>query len=138
MNTFSSMSGKLNRFPKSVRLHFRKEIDELFSSGKSIKAFPIRAIYKFMPLSDVSVQVAMSVPKRYIKLAVNRNRIKRQMREIFRLNCHQTMQHFTSKGKRVQVMLIYTGKESPEYAVLETKIILILQRLQEADELGVV
>lgn len=132
------MTGKLNSFPKSVRLHFRKEIDELFNSGKSIKAFPVKAVYKMTPLTGDPLQVAVAVPKKFIKLAVNRNRIKRQMREVLRLNSHQCRQYFGNTNKRVQVMFIYSGKESPDYAVLESKIILILQRLQKADELGAI
>lgn len=132
------MAGKLNRFPKAVRLRLRKEIDDLFASGKAIKAFPVRAIYQFVPLPGEPLQIAVSVPKRMVKLAVNRNRIKRQMREVFRLNSHQLKHHLIGNNKRLQVMFVYTSKESPEYAVLESKIILILQRLQEADELGVV
>lgn len=128
------MAKGLNRFPKSSRLHLRKEINELFTSGKSIQAAPLRAVYKILPESGVPIRLAIAVPKRSVKLAVNRNRIKRQLREAFRLNCHAISEHLTQKGIRVQVIVVYNGKIYPDYAILESKIILILQRLLKITE----
>ncbi|MBL0341408.1 MAG: ribonuclease P protein component [Bacteroidetes bacterium] len=129
------MAKGLNRFPKSSRLHLRKEISEIFNTGKSIQASPLKAVYKILNDPGEPVQVGVAVPKRNVKLAVNRNRIKRQIKEAYRLNSQQTVDYFQKKGKRVQVMVLYSGKVSPQYAVIESKIILILQRLQKlADE----
>lgn len=132
------MADRIYRFPKSARLHLRKEISDLFTTGNSINAIPVRAKYKILPGPGVPLQMAVSVPKKHVKLAVNRNRIKRQIREIFRLNSHPTREYFAEKGKRAQIMFIYTTPEPPEYVILESKIILILQRLQEKNELGAV
>lgn len=128
------MAKGLNRFPKSSRLHLRKEINELFTSGKSIQAAPLRAVYKIIPEPGVPIRLAIAVPKRSVKLAVNRNRIKRQLREAFRLNCHAISEHLTQKGIRVQLIVVYNGKISPDYAIMESKIILILQRLLKITE----
>jgi len=132
------MADRIFRFPKSVRLHLRKEISDLFNSGNTINAFPVRAKYKICTGPGIPLQMAVSVPKKHVKLAVNRNRIKRQIREIFRLKSHPTREYFAGKGKRAQIMFIYANRESLDYAVLESKIILILQRLQEKNELGAV
>lgn len=70
--------------PKEERLCSRKALEELFGGGhKSISAFPIRAV--FMPNELGMVRIMVSVSKRYFKRAVKRNRIKRQLREAYRL-----------------------------------------------------
>ncbi|MBR1499812.1 MAG: ribonuclease P protein component [Bacteroidaceae bacterium] len=69
---------------KEERLCSRKAIDELFGGGhKSVTAYPIRAVY--MPSQEEGVRVMVSVSKRHFKRAVKRNRIKRQLRETYRL-----------------------------------------------------
>jgi ribonuclease P protein component len=123
-----------NHFPKSMRLHLRKEIETLFENGKILQETSVRAIYKYVPFDGSPVHIGVSVPKRNFKKAVDRNRIKRQMREVCRLNIHQACELFTSKGVTLNVMFIFTSRKPPEYGVLQSKIILILQRLQEAYE----
>ena len=69
---------------KEERLCSRKALEELFSGGhQSVSAFPIRAV--FMPNDVGLVRIMVSVSKRYFKRAVKRNRIKRQLREAYRL-----------------------------------------------------
>ena len=71
-------------FLKEERLCSRKVLEELFGGGhQSVSAFPIRAV--FMRSEQPGVRVLMSVSKRYFKRAVKRNRIKRQLREAYRL-----------------------------------------------------
>jgi ribonuclease P protein component len=133
------MKSSSYRFPKAARVHLRTDISSLFLTGKSISAYPLKGVYIRTAISgEWPIQVAVSVPKRIFKKAVDRNRIKRQIREIVRLHHHRFSEILLSRGKGVQLMFIFTGKESPEYAVLQSKIILILQRLMEADELAVV
>lgn len=74
------MSG-VHTFPKSERLCSRKAIEALFASGnRSFSAFPLRAVYR----QDSASQVMFTVSKRHFKHAVDRNRIKRQLREAWR------------------------------------------------------
>lgn len=71
-------------FLKEERLCSRKVLEELFGGGhQSVSAYPIRAV--FMQSEQPGVRVLMSVSKRYFKRAVKRNRIKRQLREAYRL-----------------------------------------------------
>lgn len=77
-------------FPKRERLVSNKLMDLLFTGGwsKSTAAFPIRMVFMEIPKTEKneSIQVLMSVSKRHFKHAVDRNRVKRQLRETFRLN----------------------------------------------------
>ncbi len=69
---------------KDERLCSRKALEELFGGGhQSVSAYPIRAV--FMPSEQPGVRILVSVSKRYFKRAVKRNRIKRQLREAYRL-----------------------------------------------------
>jgi len=122
-------------FSHSQRLKRRKEIDALFNEGKSISNYPIRVLYKQVkPEPGIPLKVAISVPKRTFKKAVDRNRIRRQIREIYRIHKTQLWDKLLSYGITYHIMLIYTGKERPGFAELSSKIIVILQRLSKVHE----
>ena len=72
---------------KEERLCSRKALEELFEgSNKSMLAYPIRAV--FQKTEEAGIRIMVSVSKRFFKRAVKRNRIKRQLREAYRLNKH--------------------------------------------------
>ena len=105
---------------KEEKLKGRKLIEQLFAEGKRVKSFPIQLIYfKNLEETGATLKVGFSVPKRNIKLAVNRNRIKRVLREVYRKNKHI----FSSQLKESYVfMFIYMAKEEINYAELELTI----------------
>lgn len=74
-------------FPKSEKLCSKKRIEKLFRQGNSVQSFPLKMI--FVRVDDlpeqIPFQVMVSVPKRHFKRAVHRNRIKRLLRESYRL-----------------------------------------------------
>lgn len=118
------------RFPKKEKLCSKRIIDDLFKNGESFTVFPFRVVWLQAELPEaVPTQIVMSVPKRRIKKAADRNRIKRLMREGWRKHKYLVNERLDEKGVQWAIMLIYTGKEGLEYAVAEEKIILILQRL---------
>ena len=101
-------------FKKEERLTSKKVIDKLFSEGDSFLSFPLKVIFYETSLpSKYPVQVTFSVGKRNFKLAVNRNAIKRKMRESYRLNKFQLYNSLTDK--QIAVFFIFIGKEIPEY-----------------------
>ena len=102
---------------KNDRLKSRKLIEELFAKGKSVNAFPLQMKYLATEFElDTKVQVAFSVPKRNFKNAVDRNRIKRQLRECYRLRKPAFVEQM---DQSYIFMILYLGKEEPEYADLE-------------------
>ena len=114
-------------FPKREKLTHKKQIGELFRQGKSVVLYPIRFIY--LPVSDQSChQVLFSVPKRNFKKAVDRNRIKRQMREAYRLHKH-LIPYNPNNNVRFLLAYIYIGKQKVAYQRIETKINESLNRL---------
>lgn len=76
---------RLYTLPKSERLCSRKSLERLFSGERrSISVFPIRAV--FIETDEPRIRIMVSVSKRHFKQAVKRNRVKRQLREAYRLN----------------------------------------------------
>jgi ribonuclease P protein component len=122
-------------FHKDERLRSKKLTDKLFREGSSFYAYPFRVQYLHRaPESDYPGRFLVSVSKRNFRKAVDRNRIKRLVREACRKHKHILAPKQDNKGSQLLIGLIYTGKSILAYAEIERKIILILQRLIEQDE----
>lgn len=112
-------------FPKKERLKRQKVIDRVFSEGKTITAFPLKLYYVKASLSeDVPVQAGFSVSKRSFKHAVRRNRIKRLMREAYRLNKAGIFNNSTTS---YAFMFLYLGKKLPDFYALNTVMKTVLE-----------
>src|ERR1700761_3183650 len=75
------------KFPAAERLKSKKVIEELFKKGSSVYLYPFRLIYSTTPVEPQQYpQILVSVPKRNFKKAVDRNRLRRQIKEAWRLN----------------------------------------------------
>src|SRR5215204_3664307 len=108
-------------FGKAEKLKSRKVVEELFARGKSLSLFPIRISYKFLPLvadGQVVLQVGVSASKRNFKRAVDRNRIKRLLREAYRLQKQQLIGALKEQRKIGYVFFIYTDKQLPNYSIV--------------------
>src|SRR3954471_9514640 len=114
---------------KAERLKRRKIIEQLFSEGRAVTAFPIRVQYKMVDQPTVPLQAGFSVSSRNFKRAVDRNRIKRLMREAYRLQKLPLEQALQTKEQQLALFLIYTGKELPEYALVKEKVEVVLKKL---------
>ena len=116
-----------NTFPKSERLHHRKLIKLLFDQGKSYNFFPIKLIY--LPSPEIlQTQALFTVPKRNFKKAIDRNRIKRQMREAYRLH-KSAIPYSPDKDVRFLLGYVYIARKQHTYQDIELKIKLSLDRL---------
>ncbi len=119
------------RFPKKEHLKGRKLIQMLFRKGKAFSIYPIKVYYFLCSDSqpDVPVRAGFSVPVRHFKKAVNRNRIKRQMREVYRLQKQDLQQIADVKGYSITLFFIYTGRELPPFSLLFEKMNVSLNRV---------
>ena len=111
------------------RLKSKKKIERLFLDGKKHHKFPIRAVYFFEEEESNAFQITVSVPKKLIKKAVDRNRIKRRMREAFRLN-----QMKLKNNRKLEVMFIYTTSELKDYATIEKSILDLIDFLNSLSD----
>lgn len=117
------------RFQKTERLKSKKLIDSLFMEGKSLKSFPLKLVYvPFENSEKAELKVGVSVPKKLIKTAVKRNRIKRLMREVYRKNKYLVGNQLTSSHA---FMFIYISREEMTYDKLEGSMIKLLKRFSE-------
>ncbi|NER17383.1 ribonuclease P protein component [Spongiivirga citrea] len=105
------------KYPHKEKLKSRKLIEKIFAEGKSVSQFPLKMVYLPVELnSDSPLQVGVSAPKRKFKNAVTRNRIKRLMRESYRLNKHLI---FNNLPTSYACMILYIGKEEPDFGALQ-------------------
>ncbi|MFT4669068.1 MAG: ribonuclease P protein component [Ulvibacter sp.] len=112
-------------FPKSENLKSRTTIKQLFDQGRSCTSFPVKLLY--IPQSNLkTTQAAFAVPKRNFKLAVSRNRIKRQMREAYRL--HKQLLT-TNSNTDFSLLFLYLGKDKPKYDKLEKAFKVLFKKL---------
>ena len=125
------MEGK-HLFPKNERLCLQKDIDNLFSKGQSFISYPLRVVYIPYAESHASytpISMLVSVPKKRIRQAVQRNRIKRLIRESFRLNKSETVTHFKLNGKQLHIAFMYICNESKTYPIIEKAVLKALNKI---------
>ncbi|WP_435260864.1 ribonuclease P protein component [Tenacibaculum sp. nBUS_03] len=104
---------------KEERLKSKKLIGKLYEEGKSIKVFPLRMVYiQTEHTSKYPAQVGMSVPKRNFKRAVDRNRIKRLLRESYR---REKGIVYSEVKKPYVYMISYIAREEWSYEDIEEK-----------------
>ena len=102
-------------FSNKQKLKSQKLIDEIFEEGKSVTVFPLKMVYLY---TDNSNQVGVSVSKRIFKRAVDRNRIKRLMREAYRHNKNMLIDNNVSG---YAFMILYLSKDLPDYKLVNSK-----------------
>ena len=116
-------------FKKDEKLKSRKTIEQLFKDGKSFSNFPFRVLWKFNETSGASLQTGFAVSSKHFKKAVDRNRIKRLMREAYRLQKNDLQNQLKQQQKQLAVFFIYVGNELPEYDLIFDKTNHVLARL---------
>lgn len=123
-------------FKKEERLCSKKLFEELAAGKNSFFSHPLKLIWlqkETLPC-DVPVQAAFTVPKRLFKKAVDRNRIKRIMREAYRLNKHVLYEYCNESNSKFALLFVYVAKDSPNFNLMQEKLVLLLQRVMKNGE----
>lgn len=119
---------------KEERICSKKLINELFTgNGRSMTAFPLRVVFMKRTIVDDQPRAAMlvSVPKRYFKHAVDRNRVKRQVREAFRRNKSIIIQNLTDDHESVAMAFVWLTNEKYPSSEVENRMVRLLTRISE-------
>ena len=115
-------------FNKKEKLKSKKLIDKLFAEGQSVSVFPLRLVYMQSVFDEAIIaKTGVSVSKRNFKTAVDRNRIKRLLRESYRLN---KASYFNNITTQYAFMILYIGTEKPTFLQVETKMKLLFEKFQ--------
>ncbi|MEM6515334.1 MAG: ribonuclease P protein component [Bacteroidota bacterium] len=120
------------KYNKKNKLKSKKLIDALFSEGKSVVAFPLRMV--FLKLDDDAhlSKIGVSVSKRNFKKAVDRNRIKRLLRECYRLNQNVI---FNNSSTAYALMILYLGKDMLNYHAMDKKMKQLFDKFEKSESL---
>ncbi len=114
------------KYSKKDKLKSKKLIEKLFSEGKVITLFPLRLVYLKTSFEDGSVvKTGISVSKKLHKKAIDRNKIKRLLREVYRLN---KPKYFNNSSTPYAFMILYIGKEKPTFDGVNAKTRLLFQK----------
>lgn len=123
------------RFPKSEKVVSLKIINALFDKKTPVFfVYPFKISFLVITQPETLNQVLIIVPKRNFKKAVDRNKIKRQIREIYRLNKHQLQNYTNPKGIHLAVSIAYVGKSGMDYSKANMAFIKVLKQLEETIE----
>jgi ribonuclease P protein component len=126
---------KLHRFPKSERLRSKKIIDSLFSPadkslGGNVFLYPFKIFWLSPKAEEKShfPQVIFSIPKKHFKKATDRNRLRRQIKEVYRTHKSNLFQN-----KRVPFALgiVYIAKEKHDFSFIKKKLMQVLEKMLE-------
>ncbi len=118
-----------NTFKKYERLCRKKQIDELFSKGKSFYLYPFRIHYLLVPAIDNSpTKVLFSAAKKRFKKATQRNLLKRRMREAYRKNKAELNKLIPEKNQLL-IAIIYSESDILTYQTIEKSMIKVVQKL---------
>ena len=116
-------------YPKEEKLKSKKSIELLFSEGKSVSKYPLRLVYAENTIEkEELIKFGVSVSKKYFKKAVDRNSLKRVLRECYRLNKHLLVD---SIQKPMSLMFFYQSKEVLSYHEINEKTILLFEKFIE-------
>ena len=119
-------------FPKNQKLCNEKAIERLFENGKYLTEKPFRIIYNIDNNNeDIFLKALIVVPKKRVRLASDRNVIKRRVKEAYRLQKSELEKYLKSNNHQLNLAIIYQKHEILDYKLIEEKIKLLLSRLKE-------
>lgn len=125
------MRAERQTFSKNERLKSRKLINNLFDCGKIIHHYPFKVLYHITKNQDFNftAQIAISVSKKNFKRAVDRNYIKRKIKETYRQNKHLLYKELDKTDQKLYFFVIYTVSHDIDYLTLDKEMKLLIQKL---------
>ena len=116
-------------FSKQERICKRDDFHEILSKGQSVYCYPFRCIYLWRDADSFSMRVAISVSRKRFKHAVDRNKVKRLIRENYRLEKHQFYQHYADCHQSLDILIIYTDTKILSFSLFQKFFIKLIDKL---------
>jgi len=110
----------------------------LFKKGSLFVFHPLLVKYIIEDANEFGIQAAFSVPKKRFKLAVDRNHLKRKIREAHRLHLPELKKHFYNKNVKISIIYIYNTNQQLTYSKIEKSLLLFFKKLQEKEKDNVI
>lgn len=120
---------KLFKFSKKERIYKFSDFQKLTSKGNVLFCYPFRCIYLTCPSDCFQFKFAVSVSKKNFKLAVHRNRIKRLIKEAYRLQKKEIFSPIENQKKEILILIIYIEKKEIPFMVFHKQLNILLNRL---------
>ena len=120
-----------NSFLKNEKLCQKESIDLIFAEGSKISERPVKLLWRELPEQQIALKTLISVPKRRVPKACDRNRIKRLIRDSFRSNKQPLVDLFNRKNVSINLAIIYSHNKVLGHKEIHDKICLTLQRLSK-------
>ncbi len=127
----------MQNFRKPERLCSRKSIGKLFSDGNSLFNYPFKILWLENNIdSPVVARMAVSVPARKVKKAADRNRIKRLVREGWRINKKNLYESGAFQNRSIDIILVYVSDRVYDYELINKSVIELIDKLISINESG--
>ena len=122
---------KRNTFPLKEHLKSKSAIEQVYANGVSVTSFPLRAIFIEQPLEaqEPTAAILINVSKKRFRHAVDRNLVKRRIREAYRTSKHPFVETLESCGKKMAVAIIYIDNRHNSTAFIRKKMVKLLESI---------
>ena len=118
-----------NTFPLKEHLKSKKVIEQVYANGISVTSYPLRAIFIEQPQTEQepTAAILINVSKKRFRHAVDRNLVKRRIREAYRTSKHTLIDTLQSQGKKIAVAIIYIDNKHNSTAFIKKKMTKLLE-----------
>lgn len=122
-----------NTFPLKEHLKSKSTVEKLYADGASVTAYPLRAVFIEIPATqqEPTAAILISVAKKRFRHAVDRNLVKRRIREAYRLNKHGFVASLEEQGKKMAVAILYIDTKHNSTEFLKKKMVKLLASIIE-------
>ena len=122
---------KRNTFPLKEHLKSKRVIEQVYANGASVTSFPLRAVFIEQPqeVQEPTAAILINVAKKRFRHAVDRNLVKRRIREAYRTSKHPFIEALENNGKKMAVAIIYVDNKHNSTAFIRKKMTRLLESI---------
>lgn len=120
-----------NTFPLKEHLKSKRVIERLYAEGASVTSYPLRAVFLEQPdeAQEPAATILISVAKKRFRHAVDRNLVKRRIREAYRTSKHPLVEALENDGKKMAIAILYIDTRHNSTAFIRRKMEKLLESI---------